>query len=966
MKKTILIYILVFFTISSAQNLPVISIKNKAVGVCGTPLLSEEYIKDALEKTRTLYPEVYNKIVTLNKINLDFSTFDIGDSTTFYALNVKNQVFYTLVAELKAKNNQTNIWVEKEEIRNGNVTNTEISAIFNALTVSTPSSSLYPDKGILEIENLTFGSPPNKDGDNIVDFLILDIKDSFDNIENFIYLAGYFLPNDQTNNYGSNKRDIMYIDSYPGIKNPNMQQRDTYTVITTTAHEFQHLIHYNYDTNEDKFLNEGLSQFAQILTGYQFDNPEDFFDNTNISLYTFNTDEELVDYYKAQMFVLYLYEQFGADFLRSVIQNTENGTSSIDDELTKGYSRNYIDILTDWGIANYMNNYSFDSRYGYLHSTASQYSAYPHVNITEFPYDNPLFNINGAATRYISFSAAESLKVTFSGSNINVKGIVKNSDPPQVFDVPLNQEIEINDIGVNYNEIVFSMTNYFNYTKDISIESNGIQNIFYIDKYYDNGEPDPETGPYVLTMTSGHGFAVRFTPPGSGSTLVSARMYMYSDQTGNDVIFHVWEIENNGEPGDDIITPFRITLNENFHWVDIDLSDYSDVLNNLENDIFVGFLQDDSDISSIGLDSNNPNTHHTYYRFSTTGWKPFHELHITTNTGQVSMSPFDAMVRLKFSYLDPTAPVLSTGVVQNPVYTENFDIYVIGEKELNLNSLSGTISINSDTYELSFVKSGSSGKVFADNTISFLNSGTAHVYISGSNKMGILRSTSELDFNVQVFDYNSDNSIRTLDDVARLSFKEGALKKNVVVSSFINMNENHQVSYTFQGPSQELLLNDNPVIIEFKLPQNHNSEIVKKYFIERLAGNQWEKMNTIVQTDKYLKAESAALGEFRLVESEEEFIIPKKYILYQNFPNPFNSGTSIKYELKKGTKVRLEIYNLLGQKVKTLVSEIQDAGIYTVTWDGKNDLGQSVSSDIYIYRLLTDEFNSKLKMILLK
>jgi hypothetical protein len=94
--------------------------------------------------------------------------------------------------------------------------------------------------------------------------------------------------------------------------------------------------------------------------------------------------------------------------------------------------------------------------------------------------------------------------------------------------------------------------------------------------------------------------------------------------------------------------------------------------------------------------------------------------------------------------------------------------------------------------------------------------------------------------------------------------------------------------------------------------------------------------------------------------------IPGQYQLFQNYPNPFNPNTTIQYALIETGKVSLKIYNLLGQEIRTLVNNTQDAGYQTIQWDGRDDIGQSVASGIYIYRLETDGYVSTKKMILLK
>ncbi len=90
-------------------------------------------------------------------------------------------------------------------------------------------------------------------------------------------------------------------------------------------------------------------------------------------------------------------------------------------------------------------------------------------------------------------------------------------------------------------------------------------------------------------------------------------------------------------------------------------------------------------------------------------------------------------------------------------------------------------------------------------------------------------------------------------------------------------------------------------------------------------------------------------------------LIPKEYILYQNYPNPFNPNTTIKYGLPKASKVKLEIYNLLGQKIVTLVDDNQIAGYY----EAKFQLNH-IASGIYFYRIEAEEFQKVKKMILMK
>ena len=92
----------------------------------------------------------------------------------------------------------------------------------------------------------------------------------------------------------------------------------------------------------------------------------------------------------------------------------------------------------------------------------------------------------------------------------------------------------------------------------------------------------------------------------------------------------------------------------------------------------------------------------------------------------------------------------------------------------------------------------------------------------------------------------------------------------------------------------------------------------------------------------------------------------KSFALYNNYPNPFNLTTAIKYSIKKSADVKLEIYNLMGQKVKTLVNNYVAAGTHTVRWDGRDDNGNVVASGVYFYKLTADGKTAAKKLTLLK
>ena len=121
--------------------------------------------------------------------------------------------------------------------------------------------------------------------------------------------------------------------------------------------------------------------------------------------------------------------------------------------------------------------------------------------------------------------------------------------------------------------------------------------------------------------------------------------------------------------------------------------------------------------------------------------------------------------------------------------------------------------------------------------------------------------------------------------------------------------------------------------------------------------------------------ENGKIKQMRLIAGKESFaesnsngipLIPIEYGLSQNFPNPFNPETTIQYQLAEVSTVELTIYNVRGQRIRTLRRGEQSTGVYSVLWDGRDDAGSTVASGMYIYRLKANEFVKTKKMILIR
>jgi len=103
-----------------------------------------------------------------------------------------------------------------------------------------------------------------------------------------------------------------------------------------------------------------------------------------------------------------------------------------------------------------------------------------------------------------------------------------------------------------------------------------------------------------------------------------------------------------------------------------------------------------------------------------------------------------------------------------------------------------------------------------------------------------------------------------------------------------------------------------------------------------------------------------------ITDVKEKSNIPHTFSLEENYPNPFNPTTVIRYDMPEKTHVVLRVFNLLGKEVATLVDKEQGAGSYSVSWDGRDHFGGKVASGVYLYRLEAGEFVAMKKMLLLK
>jgi hypothetical protein len=133
------------------------------------------------------------------------------------------------------------------------------------------------------------------------------------------------------------------------------------------------------------------------------------------------------------------------------------------------------------------------------------------------------------------------------------------------------------------------------------------------------------------------------------------------------------------------------------------------------------------------------------------------------------------------------------------------------------------------------------------------------------------------------------------------------------------------------------------------------------------APNWWGTQWCDVNFEKYYLYRAVVMsGQASAIEDDLQLGTIREYRLHQNYPNPFNPNTTISYDLPVSSNIKIEIFDILGQKVVTLSDNYQIAGSHQVVWNGRDGVGNAVTSGVYFYRLTTPQFTQVKKMMLMK
>jgi hypothetical protein len=439
------------------------------------------------------HPEIYakNQLSKTNGWN-----FTIGSQKIWYSVDFTNgNALYATQSTCRAVGDKCYIFVE-DSLWGTRVTQKAVDSVRIYFDSKTPANA---NKGIYQTNVEFFGEPPDIDNDPKIIIHILNIRDGWNGRDVTGYIQGFFTSyNEMTGpSYpNSNAAEIYFLDAYPLNLTASAGLLEGSSV---TAHEFQHMIHWNYkhgnNTTEATFLNEGCSLIAEVNCGFTVESQSRFVKETNHYLFDWRPTSDidnLNDYSRSARFHLYIRDQFGIAAFKNLVQGLNTGFSAYTDAFQKaGSSLTFNEVFQNWAVANILDDTTVSKVYGYKYPNLLKATGTINFNPNiPLQMDN-LQYVTKLGAQYLIYQKGKNLKITFSsvGSNIKIRAVEKGNSGNKVVDITPNVEFAEPEYGTKYSEIDFVLTNtdrtnlqqQFNYT------SSGTVNL--LELKYDESEP---------------------------------------------------------------------------------------------------------------------------------------------------------------------------------------------------------------------------------------------------------------------------------------------------------------------------------------------------------------------------------------------------------------------------------------------------------------------------------------------
>jgi immune inhibitor A len=353
--------------------------------------------RDLRELALRLKPNVGDIPVVVNAVP---PVYKVGDSAEFWVSNNDTMEHRKITAKLKYVTDHVYMWVEDG-------VNLSLSDLKKS--ADRFENDTYPTNREF------FGSEWTPGVDDDVHLTILHALGLGDNV------AGYYSSADEFSrlvNPYSNQREMFYVSAEARSAKPNSSYYDG-----TLAHEFQHMIHWNNDRNEDSWVNEGMSELAGHLNGFDAGGHDIAYSeqpDTQLTTWSDPSEGNAAHYGASYLFMSYFLDRFGEDLTKAVVASPENGISGFNEALrAAGRPERFDDVFADWLVANYVDNTSVeDGRYGYktidpyppvATETYRRYPASASSQVSQYAAD--YFKLAGQGTVTIDFEGQQQVRL---------------------------------------------------------------------------------------------------------------------------------------------------------------------------------------------------------------------------------------------------------------------------------------------------------------------------------------------------------------------------------------------------------------------------------------------------------------------------------------------------------------------------------------------------------------------------
>ena len=322
-------------------------------------------------------------------ISVEPPNYQVGDTRVFWAGNMDTCEHFTVTARLRYVTPHLYVWVQE-----GYAVDEQALA---------RSAERFEARTYLTNRGF-FGSEWTPGVDNDVHLHILHTANLG------LGVAGYYSSADEYSHLAnpySNEKEMFYL----AVDNI-LPDTDFYDGVL--AHEFQHMIHWHNDRNEDGWVNEGCAELAAYLNHYDVgDMPQAFMNGPDVQLTTWSEEESYSHYGASYLLMAYFLDRFGEEATRAVVAQDANGITGFNAVLS-GYGLTFDQVFADWLVANLVDDPSLaDGRYGYTELDVGP----PSIDYTHLTYpDRRSSTVHQYAADYIELLGTGDLNVQFTGS----------------------------------------------------------------------------------------------------------------------------------------------------------------------------------------------------------------------------------------------------------------------------------------------------------------------------------------------------------------------------------------------------------------------------------------------------------------------------------------------------------------------------------------------------------------------